>query len=428
MSPIRPLLGISFVLATAASGSAQSFGGTKVVETGVNYPGIGTFSSFVVRPSISGTNVAFGGNLSTGAPALALDSAGTRTAIAVVGSTPVPSGTGNFTAFNASPIGLSGSVYTFAGNGNPGPTNAGAYSNVTGTLTPVVNLGMPYPGGGTFTNFSAAAVSGTTFTFSGTNFAGGPPTGVFTRNGTNTPLPVASTSTPMPSGAGNFASFYDPALGQNGVYLPNISGANVVFGGRNSAGTSFGLFLTNAFGLATVATNATAIPNGSGLFTSFGTTPAISGSNVAFYGTGSGQAGIYRWSGGAPVLVADLNTSVPGGTGRFTSFGQQPFQSEVAISGTHVAFRGTSSGGSGIYTDLTGTPTKVIATGDLLDGKTVDGVDIGQFAFDGNTIAVMVSFTNNTDGVYTFTPVPEPTGLLALGVAGFLAMRFRKRR
>ncbi len=83
---------------------------------------------------------------------------------------------------------------------------------------------------------------------------------------------------------------------------------------------------------------------------------------------------------------------------------------------------------SGIYTDLTGSLTKVIAIGDTFDGKTVDEVNIGQFSLDGNNIAVVVSFTNGSDGVYTFTPVPEPTGLLALGAAGLLVARIRKRR
>src|SRR5438874_614801 len=168
MLPTRTALAVGLVLVVASSSRAQ-FSSTKVVETGVNYPGVGTFNSFVVRPSVSGTNVTFGGNLSTGAPALALDSAGTKTPIAIAGSTPVPGGTGNFAAFNASPIGLSGGVYAFLGNGNPGPTNAGIYSNVTGSLAPVINNGTSYPGGGTFTNFSAPAVSGSTVVFSGTN-------------------------------------------------------------------------------------------------------------------------------------------------------------------------------------------------------------------------------------------------------------------
>jgi hypothetical protein len=445
MFPARILLAVVLVLACAASSSAQ-FSSTKVVETGVNYPGVGTFSSFFfnvgppgpvpARPSLSGTNVTFGGTLSpSGAPAFALSSGGTVSPIVVAGTTPVPNGSGPFVNFNLGPVGLSGSVYAFAGNGNPGPTNAGIFSNVTGSLAPVVNNSTPYPSGGTFTNFSAPAVSGSTVVFSGTNVPAppgpaNPPIGVFTRTGSGSIVPVANTSTPMPGGAGNFAAFDNPTLG---VYQPNISGGNVVFGGRNAANSSFGLFFSNGFSAPiAVATNTTAIPNGTGNFTSFDLFPDISGSNVAFHGSGSsGQQGIYRWVGGVLSRVADRTTSVPGATGTFGSFVgvTAPVPAEVAISGDRVAFRGTGTTGvTGIYTDLTGTLTKVIATGDTLDGKTVNAVNISQFAFDGSTIAVLVGFTNGSAGVYTFTPVPEPTCLLALGVAGLLATRIRRRR
>jgi len=421
MLPARIALAVGFVLVVAASSRAQSFSSTKVVETGVSYPGTGTFEQLIVRPSISGNAVAFGGNLATG-PFLGLASGGTITPIAS-NATPVPGGAGNFVAFNASPIGLSSNVYAFLGNGNPGAANAGIYWNVTGSLAAVINTGTSYPTGGTFTNFSAPAVSGSTVVFSGTNvpLPNQPPIGVFTRTGTNAILTVASTSTPMPGGTGNFTSFIDPT---NGPILSNISGSNIVFGGQNGSGR-VGLFLSNQFGLVTVATNATPIPNGSGAFTSFGVAPAISGTNVAFYGTGSGQAGIYLWSNGTLVRVANQATAVPGATGTFSAF----LQADVALSGSHVAFRGHgTSGVDGIYTDLPGSLTKVIATGDTFDGKTVSSADIGQFSMDGNTLAVMVNFTNGSAGVYTFTPVPEPTGLLALGAAGLLATRLRKRR
>jgi hypothetical protein len=274
-----------------------------------------------------------------------------------------------------------------------------------------------------FTGFSAAAVSGTTFVFSGTNGPIPPPTGVFTRTGTGPLATIANTSTPIPGGTGNFTAFVDPF---RGPILPNISGGNVVFGGTNGAFYT-GLFLATGFAApSVVATTNTAIPNGTGNFTIFGTVPDISGANVAFYGEGSSsQAGIYRSVGGVLSRVADRTTAVPGATGTFNSF----TLTDLAISGDRVAFRGTgTSGVNGIYTDLGGSLTKVIATGDSFDGKTVNAVNIGQFSFDGNNIAVVVGFTNGTGGVYTFTPVPEPTGLLALGVVGLLATRIRKRR
>ena len=245
-------------------------------------------------------------------------------------------------------------------------------------------------------------MSGTTFAFSGenTNTFGPPLIGMFTRTGSNPPMTIASASTSMPGGGGTFFRFFHPI---SGPILPNISGANVVFGGQNSSGSTFGLYLATPFGLGAVATNATAIPNGTGNYTSFGIAPAISGANIAFFGAGSGgQQGIYCWSVGSVSLVADRTTSVPGGAGTFSSL----LLTDVAISGDRVASRGSSGTRSGIYIDLTGCLTKVIATGDTLDGNTVDGGNSDQFAFDGNRIAVMVSFTNNTDG-YTFTRCPN---------------------
>jgi hypothetical protein len=428
MLPTRIVLAIGLVLAVAASSRAQSFSSTKVVETGVNYPGVGTFTQMNVRPSISGNTIAFGGTLATG-PLLATVTSGTITPIAS-NSTPVPGGTGNFTMFNSSPIGLSGSVYAFLGNGNPGPTNAGVYSNVTGSLAPVINNGTAYPTGGTFTTFSAPAVSGSTVVFSGSNIPGGPPIGVFTRTGSGPIVTVANTSTAIPGGGGNFADFTHPSGSPYGPgappFLSNISGPNVVFGGRNATNTTFGLFLATQFGIGAVATNATSIPNGTGNFTAISPIPAISGTNVAFQAFGSGsQQGVYRSVNSVLSRVADRTTAVPGAAGTFDSF----LFTDVAISGDRVAFRGHgTSGTDGIYTDLTGSLTKVIAIGDTFDGKTVSAVDIGQFALDGSSLAVMVTFTNGSAGIYTITPVPEPAGLLAIGVAGLLATRIRKRR
>lgn len=270
----------------AASGSAQSFVGTKVVETGVNYPGVGTFTQLIVRPSISGTLTSFGGNLSTGLPALALSGATAIIKIADT-TTTIPGGTGvPFDTFSAGPVGLSGSVYAFKGSGTPpGATgNLGNFSNATGSLNPVAAVGTAYPGGGIFRNVTEPSVSGTTIAFTGTSGFGAP-IGVFTRTGSAAVVTVADTSTAMPNGAGNFSGFVDVA--GNG-YLANISGANVVFGGRNAAGTSFGLFLSNGSTLSTVATNDTTIPNLGGTFSSISPVPAISGSNVAFSGTGAG--------------------------------------------------------------------------------------------------------------------------------------------
>lgn len=410
----------------SATGTAQTFGGTKVAETGVPYTGVGTFSSFTVRPSVSGDFTAFGGNPVAGpsinASLLALSNAGAVTKIADT-TTPVPGGSGNFMVFSPAPIGLDGGVYAFQGNGaSVAPTNFGVFSNSTGSLAAVATLNTSYPGGGNFTNHTSPTVSGTTVAFGGTNAGGpSPPVGVFTRTGAGALTTVATNSTPAPGG-GTFQFFHDPT---NGVTIPNVSGSTVVFNAQTTTGR-VGVYASGISGIAAVATNQTTIPGGTGSFTSFGHLPASSGANVAFFGAGSsGQQGIYRWVGGVVTRVADRTTAVPGATGTFNSF----LLTDVAMDGDRVAFRGTSTTGvNGIYTDLGGTLAKVVATGDILDGKTVSAVNIGAMGFEGSTIAVMVGFSNGTGGIYRFSPVPEPTGLLAVALLGWGAARVRRRR
>jgi hypothetical protein len=106
--------------------------------------------------------------------------------------------------------------------------------------------------------------------------------------------------------------------------------------------------------LNTVAnTGATLIPAGSGTFTSFTnsgvpTDPCISGGNVTFWGAGTGQQGIYASLFGTLTKIADLNTSIPGGTGKFTNF--TPV--DPCISGGNVAFVGNGLGSQGVYTRI----------------------------------------------------------------------------
>ena len=68
----------------------------------------------------------------------------------------------------------------------------------------------------------------------------------------------------------------------------------------------------------------TAIPAGRGNFTNFSSVVSLSGANMAFRGVGSGEDGIYFSSGGSLKRVADLTTSIPGGTGTFTGLSDSP--------------------------------------------------------------------------------------------------------
>jgi hypothetical protein len=164
----------------------------------------------------------------------------------------------------------------------------------------------------------------------------------------------------------------------------------------------------------------TPIPNGSGNFTAVGW-QALSGSTMAFRAGGAnGQAGIYARSisGGAIVRIADTNTQVPGGVGNFTTFYDLP----LSISGSNVVFSGTFGNNQrGFYAGtIDGGPLqKIVADGDVLDGHVVNSMSptLTSSGLDGSTVAFRLTFTDGTSAVYTYTPVPEPTGLLPFSVA-----------
>ena len=114
--------------------------------------------------------------------------------------------------------------------------------------------------------------------------------------------------------------------------------------------------LAAEFDIVVIADKNTAIPGGSGNFAGFDTGlygPSLHGGNVAFWGEGSGQEGIYTDIGGLNV-VADKNTSIPSGYPGMSSFTEFDFRS---LHGGNVVFYGNDAIGSdeeGIYTDIEG--------------------------------------------------------------------------
>ena len=95
---------------------------------------------------------------------------------------------------------------------------------------------------------------------------------------------IADTSTPIPSGTGNFTLFSQS---------PSIDGGDVAFlGFGDPSFTQQGIYSTVG-GLNAVANTSTAIPSGTGNFTFFGNNPSISGGDVAFTGGRAGQLGVY---------------------------------------------------------------------------------------------------------------------------------------
>lgn len=237
---------------------------------------------------------------------------------------------------------------------------------------------------------------------------------------------VVDTTFWIPGGSGNFTS----------LTAPSLSGGNVAFYGAGASGQQgIYAFPTSPIGGRLVADTSTAIPNGTGNFTGFGMMPAVSGGNVAFYGEGAtGQQGIYVSFASGPIgsRLADLTTAIPGGAGNFTGFGMRP-----ALSGVNVAYYGTgASGQQGIYVAFPPGPVG----GRIADTSTAIPGGAGNFTgfmampvLSGNLVAFIGTGASGQQGVYyaedgvlekivdTSTAIPGGTGNFT-GFPGALAM------
>jgi uncharacterized protein (TIGR03437 family) len=102
--------------------------------------------------------------------------------------------------------------------------------------------------------------------------------------------------------------------------------------------------------------------------------------------------------------IADVNSTLPG-LAKLSSVGVQG----VAASQGNVLFRAadTSAGKSGLYLWANGTAARIVGTGDLLDGNTVQVVhDPGPGALSGAGFAFLVEFgASNAFAIYYAMPV-----------------------
>ncbi|MHC4996457.1 MAG: hypothetical protein ACYTGQ_15530, partial [Planctomycetota bacterium] len=145
-----------------------------------------------------------------------------------------------------------------------------------------------------------------------------------------------------------------------------------------------------------IADTNTYIPNGSGRFINF-YPPAIQGSDVAFQGSGEGKQGIYTYIDGELKAVADGNTALyPIGTLQGGAF-------LVTLDGGSVAFRATDFG-SGIFTNVGGR-INMIATNlgtTLIPGGTGPFTDFSSPpSLSNGKVAFVGLGSDSQSGVYT---------------------------
>jgi hypothetical protein len=225
---------------------------------------------------------------------------------------------------------------------------------------------------------------------------------------------MADLNTAIPGGTGNFTDF--PLINLS------LSGDLSVFLGAGS-GNQLGVYVKSPQEpYRIIADRSTAIPDGTGSFTTFIPSDlyspvAISGDNVVFYGTGdANQEGLYLSRPGSSILrVADRNTPIPDGTGTFTTFvpPSPMLPPNPIIGGDTVAFFGFGAAGQqGIYRFLPPSPilpagslSRIVDTTTAIPSSTVAGstfgyfqcvsMDDGNMAFTGGAISVVTS-----DGQY----------------------------
>ncbi|TWU27618.1 PEP-CTERM sorting domain-containing protein [Bythopirellula polymerisocia] len=413
---------ITLILAWGTSPVALAAGFTKIADTSTAIPnGVGNFDGFD-KPIISGSTVAFHG----GAGIYVGPSTGGSLQVIVDLNDAIPAGIGNFTSIER-PRSSSESIVAFRARGSNDQLGIYAVSMTDGTLSRIADQNTAIANGsGTFSGMSLESASGSTVAFSGGN-VGNSQRGIYVGSTSGGPLTrVADRNTPIPGGVGVFER-----LGQPGVAL---HGNKVAWTGRG-ANSQVGIYIGDVTegSIVRVADASFAIPDGIGTFRSF-YFPYLSQSIVAFEGLGdNGQEGIYAAfaEGGMLTRVADLNTSVPLGNGNFSQlfFNGNP---SVSVSGSMIAFQGLDSEGqTGIYAKSISEDvlTKIVATGDTLDGRSVSGLRFGIDSLDAGVLAFAASFTDGTSGVYTTSiVVPEPSSLILVAIGMVMFMRRRAKR
>jgi acetyltransferase-like isoleucine patch superfamily enzyme len=363
-------------------------------------------------------------------------------------STRIPNGTGNFT--NLDLPSLDSGEVAFSGSDN---LQSGIFRGTgPSTLAVVADPNTAIPNGtGNFAGVFAPSISGGEVAFRGSD--GDSQWGIYRGTGPTALHLVADTNTPIPGGTGNFVDLFE-------FVAPSLDGGQVAFAGSGGSSQS-GIYRgTGPSALDLIADRNTSVPGGTGNFMSFGP-PSLDAGEVAFFGLGSSQSGIYRGTGPSALhVIADTNTPVPGGMGNFTSFasptlsagevafaalfGEGNSQSGIyrgtgpsalhviadtntpvpggtgnflffgniaSLDGGKVAFLGFDADSvAGIYSTLGSSLEKVIAEDDLLHGKTVASIDTSALQLSGDQLVFGALFSDGSKGIFIATAIQDPDG------------------
>ena len=331
-------------------------------------------------------------------------------------NTSVPGGAAKFNdiqLLDTAPTVRNGIVVFVARDTTTGPNRQGLYSVGAaggGPITKIADYNTADPSGGTFTVFDSYAKQVGAFSFDGTTVA-------FSANGSGVTLGVYSAK-PDGSSLGLVADNLHPYTAQNNKVAafndPAISGSNVVMIGTDGLDPSTGyngVYLGMAGGngsLTELLNSKQQLPGNpnSGFHTRFDAPVLASdGTLVALRADDSNSAGffgLYSTDLTSHTInkIADVNSALPG-LGKLNAIGN----GGIAVSQGSVLFMAAdNSGSSGLYLWKNGMATRIIGTGDRLDGQTVQGLaDPGPAALYGSGFAFNVDFGRGR-ALYVATP------------------------
>ena len=312
---------------------------------------------------------------------------------------------------------IDGSNVAFLGAGSQW---IGVYVNVGGTLVKVADAGTNIPGGtGDFNFFFYAFPSADSdqvaFVGGNVDYSTDPATiyemGVYSLGNLS--------SGPSSLGVVVDKSYDIPDSGtpnkKFGLFAyPSLSGSSVAFLGTDGLGGTIGGVYTIGFYTGYIYkvadTNTTIYGEGPGgpTFAAFPALPSYSGNNVAFLACSSSDCdslkGIYKanYGGFDTIKVVDTNTVVPGGPITFTDLDSPSLDYSPILDEYKLAFLGKSDVETGIYLyDFSDNSlTRIIKTGDKVDGRTVQELDFGAEGLSGPNIGFHAKFTDGTQGIY----------------------------
>lgn len=201
---------------------------------------------------------------------------------------------------------------------------------------------------------------------------------------------IAVTGAPVPDGSSTFAGFSTPAYREG----------RAVFRASTSRGGA-GIYSWSSGHLVTIADFFAPAPGG-GWFTGFGSGPDTSEQVVVFQASGTRSLfygpsfqGIYRTGDGGLSVVAESRTEVPGGSGTFSSFGPAP---RIGTGG--VVFAASSSLGQGLYFSTYASLLKVADTTTVMPGHTETFAAFHGYDLDASTIAFVGESASGFRGIY----------------------------